>query len=1235
MRILAIRGRNLASLAGDFEVDFEAEPLADAGIFAITGPTGAGKSTLLDAVCLALYDTLPRLIAAQGSARIETGQGDDLTTSDPRLILRHGTGEGFAEVDFIARDGGRYRARWSLQRARRQPRGKLQNRTHSFERLDTGERLGGTRKETLDAIEKVVGLTADQFRRAVLLAQGDFDAFIRARSDERALLLERLTGSGLYARLGAAAYEKAATLRQQLRALEEQITAQNGLDDAARASLEAERAKVQAEAAQLEQELEALGGARRWHKRRQELAGLLAQAEAELERARQAQAEAEGRRQALASRQRAFELAHVWQGLDQHRKAQAAASRRAEECAQAVEQAAADVTRTADALAEAEQAVATAQAEEAALAPQIAQARQLDQSLADLGKALAQLEEDCARHTQEAGAAEAQAQAADAALRQAETERAIHVEWLEAHRHLSRWEAQADELTGQLKTHAGILAQLAELEAACAQATTASTEAQARLAEAGEALGREEVQYRQAQTAMAQAREAAPGEDAFAALMDKRGRLQALQGLHANWQAGLAQAKEAADRHLRLVEEAREAATAMQAAETLRAEIAAELPVLQGQLEEARRTQRLAETAGGEHAALMRETLAEGEPCPVCGSREHELSALDAYIGAQVEEARDRARALEAECDDRKQELAGLAERLRQSGRRRKEVREQAEAQAGEAEEARRKAGALGEQMASSAASLGLEGAAEDIAGEIEEQLALAEEACRRAMGARKQAATAQEAEEAARARLETARAARQEAAEQAQQASQQEQRFQEAHARLAEELQRLAAALDRVLAAHLDWQGLADAGATVQAQISDWRSHDEACRAADASLPALRQALEDGRTTASAAWALLEALRQRCVETEGERNRLRAERGALLSGAAVADVTARLEQAREAAQATREAARTSHSAALQAQSGAHIRQQEVTLRCEELEREVNQRSAGLAARLQTAGLAEADVATVVTAGREALQQEVDALADIDEAVIRAQAAVVARRNDAQEQEATDPPTLTDEQLAEAVAGKTAAQQAVQERLKAMEFDLRRDDEVRAQTAALRAELERKRGQARPWLDLNEVIGDREGKRFRGYAQGLTLDRLLEHANARLAELAPRYALERGQGGDMMIQVVDHDMAGEVRGVHNLSGGERFLVSLALALGLAEMSTGRGLRVESLFIDEGFGALDSASLGQALSVLEQLHASGRRVGVISHVEEVKERIPVKIEVTPVARGRSTVGVTAL
>jgi len=133
-------------------------------------------------------------------------------------------------------------------------------------------------------------------------------------------------------------------------------------------------------------------------------------------------------------------------------------------------------------------------------------------------------------------------------------------------------------------------------------------------------------------------------------------------------------------------------------------------------------------------------------------------------------------------------------------------------------------------------------------------------------------------------------------------------------------------------------------------------------------------------------------------------------------------------------------------------------------------------------------------------------------------------------------------------------------------------------------------------------------------------------------ANQHLNNLHPRYELQRAPGSDLVLQIIDRNMADEVRGVHNLSGGERFLVSLSLALGLASMSSNRGIKVESLFIDEGFGALDSNSLAMAVSVLEQLQATGRQVGVISHVEEMKERIAVKVEVTPIGGGHSTVQV---
>src|SRR6185295_16290733 len=164
MKILAIRGCNLASLAGEFEIDLARAPLSDAGVFAITGNTGAGKSTLLDALCVALFDRTPRLT---NHSRVTVGRGDDdpstLGAHDVRTLLRRGAASGFAEVDFESGDARRYRARWAVRRARDRCDGALQDQTVSLVALDASERLGGTKTETLKAITARLGLTFDQF----------------------------------------------------------------------------------------------------------------------------------------------------------------------------------------------------------------------------------------------------------------------------------------------------------------------------------------------------------------------------------------------------------------------------------------------------------------------------------------------------------------------------------------------------------------------------------------------------------------------------------------------------------------------------------------------------------------------------------------------------------------------------------------------------------------------------------------------------------------------------------------------------------------------------------------------------------------------------------------------------------------------------------------------------------------------------------------------------------------
>ncbi|MYM90335.1 exonuclease SbcC, partial [Rugamonas sp. FT82W] len=219
-------------------------------------------------------------------------------------------------------------------------------------------------------------------------------------------------------------------------------------------------------------------------------------------------------------------------------------------------------------------------------------------------------------------------------------------------------------------------------------------------------------------------------------------------------------------------------------------------------------------------------------------------------------------------------------------------------------------------------------------------------------------------------------------------------------------------------------------------------------------------------------------------------------------------------------------------------------------------------------------------------------------------------------------------------QLAAALNALATERGTAQDQATALQLALAQDDAKRRQSQSMLAQIEQQETIEQRWARMNDLIGSADGKKFRNYAQQFTLDVLLGYANAHLNHLARRYQLERisnPASPSLALLVRDLDMGGEMRSVHSLSGGESFLVSLALALGLASLSSNR-VRVESLFIDEGFGSLDAETLRVAMDALDGLQAMGRKVGVISHVQEMTERIAVKILVQPSAGGKSAVAV---
>ncbi len=258
---------------------------------------------------------------------------------------------------------------------------------------------------------------------------------------------------------------------------------------------------------------------------------------------------------------------------------------------------------------------------------------------------------------------------------------------------------------------------------------------------------------------------------------------------------------------------------------------------------------------------------------------------------------------------------------------------------------------------------------------------------------------------------------------------------------------------------------------------------------------------------------------------------------------------------------------------------------------------------------------------------------EKQALSALKEKETVFQAVLSERRQKKEEhQQAPLKPDTTEsrELLTETLTACTAAKEAETGRLAQIEVTIQNHIKGIERIAGIKKELEEKTSIYENWAKLNELFGSQTGTKFKEIAQGYTLDVLLLYANRHLQDLAPRYELQRIPD-TLALQIVDLDMMGEVRSVHSLSGGESFLVSLALALGLSSLSSNR-MNVESLFIDEGFGSLDMDTLRIAMDALERLQMQGRKIGVISHVAEMTERIPAQVQVVKTGSGRSKVQV---
>jgi len=256
MKIVQVYIQNLNSLHGELQLNFEATPLSDTGLFAIVGDTGAGKTTLLDAITLALYGRIHR------------------NRKDVKEVMSYGTGQCYAQVVF--RTGSQqYLAEWHLHRAHHKPDGTFQQPSRKLSIWDTEKAqfrgLADKVKEVNDAIEELTGLDFDRFCRSVLLSQGDFAAFLKANEQERSDLLERITGTEIYSYLSQKAYERFQSEKQALEKIQTEHQALQLLDPAEVRNLKEDEKKAQQTIKNLSGQRKQLQTAIEWRKQLQQL----------------------------------------------------------------------------------------------------------------------------------------------------------------------------------------------------------------------------------------------------------------------------------------------------------------------------------------------------------------------------------------------------------------------------------------------------------------------------------------------------------------------------------------------------------------------------------------------------------------------------------------------------------------------------------------------------------------------------------------------------------------------------------------------------------------------------------------------------------------------------------------------------------------------------------------------------------------------------------------------------
>ncbi|MBU2967348.1 SbcC/MukB-like Walker B domain-containing protein [Amphritea sp. 2_MG-2023] len=1208
MKILSLQFKNLNSLKGEWKIDFTQSPFIDNGLFAITGPTGAGKTTLLDAICLALYHQTPRL-----------GQ----VSSSTNEIMTRGTADCSAEVQFEVK-GKAYRAHWSMRRSRGKADGNLQQADVELAEVVTGNVLATQIRQKSDEIERITGLDFSRFTKSMLLSQGEFAAFLNAREAERAELLEELTGTEIYGQISERVHLHFSEAKQTLAELNSQAKGVQLLSDEDKQRLQEELTQLQQQQSAHKAKVVAVDAHLQWwrqHDRGQQ--AIIVNTErlqAVKQQLRQAQPDLERLEQSKPAEQLRTPFTLWQEALSQYTTAQARYSEKQALEPQAKAQKDAAVAALSQQQALLNEAKERHEQQERLINEQVVP---LDQQISAEQAKLKDKDQQLTELVAKRDSSQQQLTTLNAQITtQAETLSGIE-QYLQQHQadgslkqYLGQWQYQAQQiltderlLKAQCETEIQLQQQLNQQQLSHA---AQKQQYQAVVTEAGKL----EQLWQQANSDYLKASER--GDlDTLEQQREQHNadytRLLALQSLSRRW-------RDLETERLTKQAEHKDKQTQQTALTETREQ-------LREQYEQQKQLVKVLSqlVSQDEQLAQFRAALQAGDECPLCGAHEH--PKLDHGQGnnfsdpSQAIKERDLAEQTLTTITEQGRNAANTLESL---GRHLQELVQRFSA-------IRNEQSHLEQQWQSN--DLKLPFPIGDQQGL--QQYEVAEEGKRQqCLAAIQQLKTLHQHSDEAKQRWDSVE---RDAEQLKNKLTLNEQALINSSTRLIAVQEEKNKLLERIselrsaFAAQLTEQGYPSPEPDtlhvwLEAKQSDAKQWDSYSRQKEQLSSDLnRLEIEQAHCQQQ-----LNELASQLIKQQNEQQQLsqsllslQEQRRGIFAGRQVSEERQRSLQHLQSVEADCNAAqdRSQKLSSVHTKLLAELGSQQQGLK-ELQDRQEELKTDWLAV------LAESPFATE-TAFQQALLPEserktlLDKKQKLDSELERAKALLESAEQSLTEVLANPlsgayqqvPQTAIEAQISEL---NTRVEQLVK-RGGEINNELTSDGMRRESQRALFDKIEAYTEQYDDIQYLHSLIGSLKGDKFRKFAQGLTLDNLVHLANQQLERLHGRYLLKRKENAGLELSVLDTWQGDTERDTKTLSGGESFLVSLALALALSDLVSHK-TSIDSLFLDEGFGTLDSETLDIALDALDNLNASGKMIGVISHIEAMKERIPAQLRV---------------